>query len=425
MKSAFTKYKRSAIAIVSIIACVFLFAKCVSNDDKTVANNAAEKKLQQLNNTATTYSQYAGSAACASCHKAIYDSFLTTSHNLTSTPATEHFIKGSFKPGKNSFAYAADHVVNMEKRDSGLYQVEYDKGVEKRSARFDISIGSGVIGQTYISFKDNYLYEMPVSYFSTVADWVNSPGYPGKVIFSRPVTARCMECHSTFATVAESKNTSPDVFNKSQVLMGVGCEKCHGPAAAHVAFQTKNPTVKQAKFIINPNALNRQLHLDVCALCHAGGNQKTTLSFSFTAGDTLSHFFRAKTTPSFSPGIDVHGNQYGLLAMSKCFKNSQVMTCNSCHSAHADQRGNLAAFSQRCVSCHTTAHAPVDGVEKATLTNNCIDCHMPLETSKSIAFLLKNSEVPTAALMRTHVVAIYPNETAKFIAAFKNASEKK
>ena len=59
--------------------------------------------------------------------------------------------------------------------------------------------------------------------------------------------------------------------------MGVDCEKCHGPAARHVEFQTQNPKETIAKFIINPAGFSRQQSLDMCALCHGGRLQKTNL----------------------------------------------------------------------------------------------------------------------------------------------------
>ncbi len=42
---------------------------------------------------------------------------------------------------------------------------------------------------------------------------------------------------------------------------------------------------------------------------------------------------------------------------------------------------------------------------------NCIDCHMPLKASKSISELLPGATSPTAALIRSHLIKIYPLET--------------
>ncbi len=84
-------------------------------------------------------------------------------------------------------------MVVMEKRDSGFYQVGYYKGSEKVAGRFDIVVGSGSKGQTYITRFHKQLYQLPVSYFTAAGSWANSPLYPVyPVLFNRPITSRCL-----------------------------------------------------------------------------------------------------------------------------------------------------------------------------------------------------------------------------------------
>src|ERR1044072_6592225 len=73
--------------------------------------------------------------------------------------------------------------------------------------RFDIVIGSGRKGQTYLYWdKNDQLFQLPVSYWTEVASWVNSPGYGDTSIeFSRPAPPRCLACHaSSFEAVTSS-----------------------------------------------------------------------------------------------------------------------------------------------------------------------------------------------------------------------------
>jgi hypothetical protein len=204
-------------------------------------------------------------------------------------------------------------------------------------------------------------------------------------------------------------------------LYGVDCEKCHGPAAKHVEFQSQNPTDTLGKHVINPARLSRQQNLDLCALCHGGRLRKTKPSFTFEAGDKLSDYFLIDTAGSTGADIDVHGNQYGLLAKSKCFKMSE-MTCSSCHSPHENEKGKIAILSQRCLNCHSSEHkttCKMNTIIGSSINQNCIDCHMPKQTSRSITVLLQGAELPTAALMRTHLIKIYPDETKKFLDSMK------
>ena len=126
--------------------------------------------------------------------------------------------------------------------------------------------------------------------------------------------------------------------------------------------------------------------------------------------------------------IDVHGNQYGLLAASKCFKMSATLTCNTCHNPHENEKGKVAVFSQRCISCHNGGHdnAPLckmtATLKEEVISKDCISCHMPEQPSMAIAVLLQGQHTPAAALMHTHLIKNYPEETQKILALLKEKS---
>ncbi len=390
-----------------IVMVILLFATCI---------NEQVDKIPVIKNSRGE--SFAGSASCAGCHQNIYERHLTTAHFLTSQPATSATIRGSFKPGQNSFAFDTQQSVLMEQHDSAFYQVAYKNGVMQEAHRFDFVIGSGIMGQSYLTWNKSRLFQLPITYFSAANQWSNSPGYPNKILFSRPITSRCLECHSTFAKTISPPEASPEKFDRRQLILGVTCEKCHGPGANHLAFQTSHPKSTRAQDIINPARLSRQQQLDLCASCHGGRLQKKRPSFEFTAGDTLSNFFALDTVVPSPENIDVHGNQYGLLAASKCFRLNDRLTCSSCHNTHEKERGNTALFSQRCISCHAAGHekiCPKAATIGEAITTNCIDCHMPLQSSRAIAVFLPGKTAPTAALIRSHYIRIYPEAAASVL----------
>lgn len=390
-----------------IVLCIFLFIKCTNSVNKAAAAASG-----------SNYANYAGSEKCISCHKAIYDTHIHTAHFLTSGIASEKNITGSFDSGKNTFTYSSGDVMQMEKHPSGFFQAAYINGVERKSQRFDIVIGSGTKGQSYATWADNKLMQLPITYFTSAHAWSNSPGYPDKIAFNRPITSRCLECHATFAEKIGPQNNGPEAFNPNRMILGVDCEKCHGPALEHVTYQTEHPEDKKGKFIINPAAFTRQQSLDMCTLCHGGRLQKTKPSFGFTAGNKLSNYFLIDTTAKNVDNIDVHGNQFGLMAASKCFIKSGTLTCNNCHNTHENEKGKGAIFSERCMSCHNTQHG--NGVVCKmtsslgnTISKKCVDCHMPELPSMAIAVLLQGSNMPTPAYMHTHLIKAYPEATKK------------
>lgn len=410
------KYRRSVLVLFTIIVAVFVLVRCMDHEkeQKPASISVSERPAG--------FEEYSNSQNCAGCHKEVYESHIKTAHYLSGQPPAVEFIKGSFKKGRNTYHYSPSILLSMEKRDSGFYQVAYYKGEEKKAMRFDMVIGSGVMGQSFLTWRNNRLYQLPITYFTAADQWSNSPGFPqNKVLIDRPVTSRCLECHVSFAQGISGPPLDPVEFDHNKIIYGIDCQKCHGPAAKHVEYQTQHPEEKTGKYIVNPAKLSRQLQLDMCALCHSGDIQRTKPSFEFTAGKSLSDYFTIDTLNDFvadPANADVHGNQYGLLTASKCFQVSTAMTCNTCHNTHENERGKIELFSQRCMSCHnpadenlkTPAHKQVVAIDK-----NCIDCHMPAHPSKSIAVFLQGEETPRASLLRSHFIGIYPDETRKFL----------
>ena len=366
--------------------------------------------------------QFVGSAACQSCHASIYAAHIHTAHYLDSRPAAAAVIKGSFNGDKSRFVLNEHMEVRMETKAGRFYQTSFLNGKPVESEEFGIVIGSGRKGQTYLYWDGNRLFQLPVSYFVPLDGWCNSPGYPRNfVYFGKQVHGQCMECHGTYAKIAELEGKST-VFDSTSILYGIDCERCHGPGARHVAWQTAHPTERTAKFIINTRPLPRQRRLDACALCHSGFRNQQLPAFSFTAGDTLDNFSTASYDTSATANLDVHGNQYGLLTASKCFRLSDRLDCSSCHNPHVNEHGRMDLYSQRCITCHngSSRHTcSLSQVKTMGLSANCIDCHMPALPSNAITLQLSGEARLVHDLVRTHRVAIYPDATKEFLSHLK------
>ncbi|MEX1241266.1 MAG: multiheme c-type cytochrome [Cyclobacteriaceae bacterium] len=292
--------------------------------------------------------EFAGSETCVECHRSIADSHSQTPHFLTSRLADAESVKGSFEPGENIFQLDDRLRIVMEKDSTGLFQRGFVDGFEVDGKPMHIAIGSGRKGQSYLYWESNSLFQLPVSYYTPLDIWCNSPGYPtDQILFNRDITARCLECHSTYFKITKSAG-GLETFDPDQAMLGIDCERCHGPAAGHVIFHRDNPEERKGKHIINPAQLSREQKLDNCALCHSGIRDNLLPSFSYVVGENLNDYFfpdRDADNASGGPthqqaGLDVHGNQYGLLRASKCFRMSS-MDCSSCHNEHAMETNAL------------------------------------------------------------------------------------
>jgi hypothetical protein len=351
----------------------------------------------------TSPQNYAGDDACRPCHSKKVESYFHSAHHLTSRLPANDSILGSFANGKNILKTANPTLYfQMDSRPDGFYQtsVSVSPSLPTHSQRMDIVVGSGRVGQTYLYWKDHRLFQLPVSYWVDLDSWVNSPGYrDGTANFDRPVVPRCLECHMTYAESVPG-SAPPNIYKPASLLLGISCERCHGPARDHLELMTAKKT---AAAIVNPSKLSREQQIDLCAQCHGGRRFPLAAPFSYLPGEPLDEFYqRDQSAPSATP--DVHGNQVALLQMSRCYLSSPQMTCSTCHDVHQPQHG-AAAFSTHCLKCHnmeTCGEFPKLGNKIAVA---CVNCHMPVQPSNLI--ISNSNGKQTRAMVRNHWIKIY------------------
>ncbi|MDB5201038.1 MAG: hypothetical protein JWQ27_447 [Ferruginibacter sp.] len=390
--------KKSLLLILFLGASILFLARCLNHAD------AAPDPRGKA---------YAGAITCRQCHQAIYDSFLNTAHFKASALALPKNIQGNFLPGKNSFAYNDSQRIDMLKRGDSYQQVFFIKGREQDAYKLDMVFGTRH-AQTYLYLDNGQPYELPLSHYNAVNAWGTSPGFSASSPnFKRFIGAECFECHSS--SLESKLNSTPagvtQVIEKETLIYGIDCERCHGPASQHVAFHEANPDQKMAAFMVKNSTLGHQQKLDACAVCHSGNDQlKIDSRFRFKMGDDLGNFFMPQLIGGRSKEADVHGNQYMLMASSKCFIKSPEMTCGSCHSSHESATGNLKMYSQKCMSCHqpeANNFCPKYPELGEAIKQNCIDCHMPQQPSSAIGFQLAGTDTKSSYLLRTHKIAVY------------------
>jgi Cytochrome c554 and c-prime len=352
--------------------------------------------------------KYVGDEKCLSCHEA-QKTYLRTAHHLTSSVATSNSIAGKFVEGENALKTSEPQLqYRMEARKDGFYQTAIlgvPPDIASISERFDLVVGSGRKGQTYLFWgKNDQLFQLPVSYWTEVAHWVPSPGYDDKVVnFSRPILPRCLECHaSLFEPIPDP--AAVNRFRKSGYVFGISCERCHGPGLEHAQLNSvTSPTKPVRQAIVNPAKLTRERRIDLCGLCHGGIGVAKAPTFSYVAGEDLEKFIQLEI-PKPSEPLDVHGNQIALLERSRCFQASQ-MTCLTCHNVHVPQR-ETRDFSSRCLACHKVQSCGLFAKEGRKIADKCVDCHLPNQTSNVIVSTLNG--IPIKPKVRNHWIKVYP-----------------
>lgn len=388
------RYQKKVVAIGLLIAIVVLFRNCTVND--TIGNDPRG-------------TDYAGIASCTSCHKDIMSSVTHSGHYKTSSEVRHDSLQKKNNQANAILYYADSSLVKLEERHGQYFQSYIDNGKTVRSEQMAIAFGSGEKAQTYAYWKGHELFQLPLTYYAGNNSWTNSPGYSfKKPFFNRVILSRCLECHASFVqkTIIESGPMQvSEQMKPTSIIFGIDCERCHGPAAAHVKFQKEHLGDKTARFITPVKFLSRQQKMDLCGSCHSGNDRDVVVSlFSFKPGDTLSNFF----LPQFGlegsdKQDDVHGKQMQLLQSSKCFQKSQ-MTCVTCHDVHRSESGQLSVAISKCMGCHNQSE---HGKQMITNTKNCIDCHMPLLPSKKLIFNNGAETKNITYMLRSHRIAVY------------------
>jgi hypothetical protein len=354
---------------------------------------------------------FLGPESCRECHAEIYDSFIETAHFKTSRlPKPEEFIADFSSENNELITSHAGMSYEMEQRGDEVFQkvlLEKDGKTYQHEERIDIVTGSGNHALTYLYWKDNRLYQLPVTWSTDQGvGWINSPGYQdGFADLARPILAQCIACH---ATRFEVRVGTANEFDRDSIILGVTCERCHGPGKDHVDFHRENPEENMAKYIVHPGDLPRERMNEVCGQCHNGKSKTIKPSFTFRPGDRLEEFNQFSKTDE--GGLGVHtSNQNVRLIKSRCFIEDKTMDCRSCHNPHQNEHANLGLFSSRCMKCHQPQACGQFEHSGERIADNCIDCHMPKEDDKQMGMATESKQVFPE--IRDHFIRVHPEST--------------
>lgn len=330
---------------------------------------------------------YVGSHRCAACHEDIHRSYTESEMGRSLSLADPVALANEIERSHSVQDPSTNFVYEVVVRDGRLYQREFRKGssgelLHERFVEARYVVGSGNNLKMFFSEENGMLYELPLTWYVHRKEWDLSPGYRdfANLRFSRYATPKCLSCHDSFpdpSPVASDRYVQP-------VPLGIGCERCHGPGALHIAQQfgdTLTDIDPQYRTIVNPRLLTPQRQLDVCQQCHLQGKawalQKGKDWFDFRPGQLLaSHrsvFFEAHTSTDVFEVADSPQR----LAQSRCFKESGgTLTCITCHDPHRSIKSFTPThYNNACLGCHTEASLDEISTPHSS-AGDCISCHM-------------------------------------------------
>jgi hypothetical protein len=403
-----------------VVAAIAVFAVIAGHRLRRVAVEAATPR--DLHGVA-----FVGSDACGRCHEDNHRSWHRTFHRTMTAEATPASVLGAF----DGATLRHDGVVaKMDRDPAGAFRMTFTPdGGAARTVTVARTVGSHRY-QQYLAKEGDTYWRLPVAWHVEEKRWfpmtgaflfaddtrLDVPGRPtfGGGVFDRHVTRwndNCVFCHNVAPNPGLDAATGR--FSTTTAELGIACEACHGPGAAHVAAnadplrrlwlwtrEAADPT------IVNPARLPPERSAEICGRCHgqritADVGPFMTHGDPFVPGDDLArlttplwrdtplHGDRTVFAPRFwgdgTPRLTAY--EYQGLRESRCAREGGL-TCTTCHAMHeGDPRGQMrarfrgAASDGMCTQCHGALadaaaarqhshHAAGEGVR-------CVSCHMP------------------------------------------------
>jgi hypothetical protein len=286
---------------------------------------------------------FVGSQQCRPCHSEIADAYARTGMAQSSGPVAQ-VAPAEFTAAGQRYRIAGNRLI-------------FGQG----SAPMRYFIGSQSRGRTYLTEREGFLFELPVTYYVHTGSWDASPGYEknSEVRLDRPIDRGCLFCHASqvrFVAGTQNRYADPPFADN-----GIGCERCHGPGGEHI----QNPA---AAPMVNPAKLDAERRDSVCAQCHLSGVSRVERPgrrfTDFRAGERIAGYATYFTWDAAHQNLKVTSHVERLAASACKRAAGDTLWCGTCHQPHTGANRTQAA----CLGCHSDAHRQEE---------NCAGCHMP------------------------------------------------
>lgn len=305
--------------------------------------------------------EYVGSAACTECHEAAATDWAASHHALAWTRPGPDTVAADFDG--TSFRGSGMSVAFHVESNSHRVEVTEADG-STRDYALHSAVGVEPLQQYLFETEPGRLQSFDVVWDTEEKRWFHL--YPEQDLppddglhwtgHYKTWNARCAECHAT--GYEKNYSSATGEYASTQAEIGVGCEACHGPGGAHLAWATGkeiSPALNPYGFTMNFSK-GAEATIQQCAGCHS---RREAHGDGNPVPGTPYH--DAYSLALLRPGQYHADGQildevyvYGSFLQSRMY--AEGVSCTDCHDAHSARL--VADGNAVCAQCHSPAGNP-------------------------------------------------------------------
>ncbi len=370
---------------------------------------------------------YAGSAACRTCHTAVYESWRKTGMGRMFRAYEPDWLLADFRASAVMHDDSGHSSVKLGWDQRPYFEFSNSDGTAKRYP-VDYIIGSKWQQAYATQLADGRIQVFPIQYNALKKVWLNywkeiDPPGSARADISRftelsaatNYQSNCAICHTSQLRAAGSEQ-GPQFERAAFREPGIDCEMCHGPSAEHTAAMQKgHPDSSITSAPVHFAKVDHVTGTKICGQCHRQSALRDAGphgEMNYSQAGLFFADFPSRPYNEFSRRAFYRDGRFRettfiseAFTRSKCFRNGQAQ-CASCHNPHpaSDNAGashNPVSLKfqnepdRMCLQCHAeiqqrvaahTHHAP------ASAGSRCVACHMP-KIMNSLSFQAASHQI--------------------------------
>ena len=430
------------------------------NDGPELPPDIPDEELVAMRPSVEPNEGYAGSESCRECHEHQHQTWHHSWHRTMTQEADPENILGDFND-----VTITNHVgqsVELFKRDGrAWFRTDYDphlfigRSPPRREYPIELLTGSHHMQIYWFpAGRSRTLGMMPVVWLKEDQRWV-----PRQSVFLIPSgeefdseVARwnetCLKCHTTNPEQRREVGGPQNSYDSHVSELGISCESCHGPGAAHVAIHASKNSKEVSTLvdrIVNPDAMSHDISSQVCGGCHSVSSVKDRktqwrdhkpgdvlvatreLELGGSASEPDTEFYdgmeKQYDDTFWKDGmVRVSGREYTAMLKTSCHTTGG-MSCLNCHAMHQSKNDKRAPKewandllhpfkneNQSCLECHAEAkYSAVSHTHHQVGSSgaSCVNCHMP-HTTYGLLKAMRSHSVSSPSVRETTEV-LRPN----------------